>query len=540
MSLENEKHLDNRTYIALFAVLFGLVFARYCYYGFEYFYQLDDYIQYHNIKAANLKTSELFRGMGLLSSRPLAGLCDLFVWSNFYSFMIVAVGIISAMYAGSAILLHKVFSKHFGTGFLFFVIYALLPLGFEGTYWVSASSRIVVGLFFAALSLYFFDDWCEKGKTHALVLFAAFQLIAFCFYEQIVLFSGAATFIIMLLNFKSRNRRALWGLLMFVGAGIYFAVTLLAPTDITVERMALFFPWQEGYSEFCALPAGRQMVQAFFNGGYATFVKGLVRGFEIIFSEPNFLFILAILILCTAFLLIARKTKREDMHFLPALLAGAFLTMAPLLLFFVLKDPWFGLRNTVTSFCGIALMLDALLGLITKRLANRTKIEAWIAGVIALLFCIASVSEIHDYRETTLADTAIASAAAQAFENEDFHGKGKIWILNVDASYVKNGNFYYHDHNYGAAGTDWSLTGAVRAISNRGDIPMLTPVSVYRTLPVADDDISDDAKMFFYTGEKLVPVTPKQTGSNWSLCDAEGKTLGTMRVENGGAILEVK
>ncbi|MEG2815681.1 MAG: hypothetical protein RR885_05605, partial [Oscillospiraceae bacterium] len=81
MSLENEKHLDNRTYIALFAVLFGLVFARYCYYGFEYFYQLDDYIQYHNYAAFNKNFSELISGLGLLSNRPLAGLCDFFVWS---------------------------------------------------------------------------------------------------------------------------------------------------------------------------------------------------------------------------------------------------------------------------------------------------------------------------------------------------------------------------------------------------------------------------------------------------------------------------
>ncbi|MEG0035467.1 MAG: hypothetical protein RR743_02295 [Oscillospiraceae bacterium] len=540
MSKKSEKHLDNRTYIALFAVLFGLVFARYCYYGFEYFYQLDDYIQYHNYAAFNKNFSELISGLGLLSNRPLAGLCDFFVWSKFYGFMIAAVGIISAMYAGSAVLLHRVFSKHFGTGFLFFVIYALLPLGFEGTYWVSASSRIVVGLFFAALSLYFFDGWCEKGKTHRLVLFAIFQLIAFCFYEQIVLFSGAATSIIMLLNFKSRNRRALWGFFMFVSAGIYFAATKLAPSGVYSERMALILPWQEGYLQLCFLPAGGQMAETFFKGCYATCGKGLVRGFEIIFSEPNFLFILAILILCTGFFLIARKAKREETHFAHAFLAGLFLAFAPLLLFFVLKEPWVGMRNAVTSFCGIALMLDALLGLFTKRLAHGTKIEAWIASALALLCCVAAVSELHDYRETTLADTAIASATSKALKDEDFSDITPIWLFNVDASYVENANFYYHEHGYGVTAADWSLTGAVRAVSNRGDIPILTPISVHRTLPVADENISDDAKMFFYTGEKVVPVTPKQMGGNWLLCDAGGKTLGTMRIENGGAILEVK
>ncbi|MEG0876163.1 MAG: glucosyltransferase domain-containing protein [Oscillospiraceae bacterium] len=536
MSLKNQHRFNRATYFALFAVLFGLIFARYCYFGFEYFYQMDDYIQYHNYKAFNPDLWGLISSLGMLSNRPLAGLCDLFIWSNFYNCMIVAVGIISAMYAASALLLHRVFSKHFGTGFLFFVIYALLPLGFEGAYWVSASSRIIVGLFFASLALFFFEGWCEKGKAHRLLLFVGLQLIAFCFYEQVVLFSGAATLIIMLLNLKSRNRRALWGFLMFLNAAIYFALTKLAPTGVYSGRTTLILPWQAGYMELCFLPAGAQMLESFISGGFATCGKGLVRGFEIIFSQPNILFILVILLLCAAFLLIGRKTKREKIRFLPALFSGLFLTLAPLLLFFVLKDPWFGVRNALCSFCGLALMADALLGLILRRFSKAPKIEAWIATVLALLCCVAAVSELHDYRETTLADKQIASAAGQALENEDFSDHRPILLLNVDASYVKNANFYFHDHGYGVTGSDWAMTGAVRALSGRGKIPMLTPISKYRSFAIP----KDNSKMFFYSQGEFVPVSPEETKDGWRLKDSGGTILGELLFSQGSANLRVK
>ena len=50
-----------------------------------------------------------------------------------------------------------------------------------------------------------------------------------------------------------------------------------------------------------------------------------------------------------------------------ALLTGVLLAVAPVTPFFDLGNPWFSLRGTVTSFAGIALMADALLGLLLCR-----------------------------------------------------------------------------------------------------------------------------------------------------------------------------
>ncbi len=539
--IKKDSRLDKRNYVFLFFVLFGLIFIRYCYYGFEYYYQLDDYIQYHNYTANGEGFFSLVKNAGLLSSRPLAGILDFFVWSRFYGNMLLAVGVISAMYAASAVLLHKVFSKHFCTGYLFFVVFVLMPLGFEGAYWVSASSRIVVGLFFAALSFFYFDEWCDKGEKRSLVLFAVFQFLAFCLYEQIILLSGALTLILMLINARESGRkRALWGFFMLINALLYMAITKLMPTGVYGQRAAIFLPWQENYREQVLTPLLGQLKTAFLSGTAATWGKGLIRGFKIIISQPNILYVLVIIVLCAALYYLTKKTRRESISFFAELFAGIFLAIAPLMLFFVLKAPWLGLRNTLSSFCGLALIADALFDLVLGRLKFGKTAEAAVASLLAILCCVASVSELHDYRETTIADTQIASAAAVAFENTDFGEDDEIWLLNVNASYVSDGNLYYHEHDYGVSSSPWALTGAVRAISDRLSLPTITPISTYAAFSVAESELTK-AKAFCYENGSFVRVTIAKAADNlWTVTEGSGRTLGTLSYVDGGLWLKMK
>ena len=144
-----------------YTAVFLLFFIRFVYYGFEYYPQLDDYIQYYSYRQFLGTVPEIIEKLGLFSARPIAGFMDITVWNFFFSKnMIFGVMILSLMYTASAFLLKKSFSNIFTVGNLFIVLYTLLPLGFEGTYWVSASSRVVVGMFFASLSIYFFSEYC--------------------------------------------------------------------------------------------------------------------------------------------------------------------------------------------------------------------------------------------------------------------------------------------------------------------------------------------------------------------------------------------
>lgn len=524
-------------------VLFGLIMIRYCYYGFTYNIQLDDYIQYHNFNAFYPDRLEHLIKIGSFSARPLAGLTDVFVWSNFYSNMIAAVAILSAMYAVSGVLLHAVFRRRFGTGSVFYVVYALLPLGFEGSYWVSASSRILVGLFFAAISLLAFDNWCLRGKKIQLVLFAVFQFIAFCYYEQIVLFSVAATLVVMLAVSKSERKRAQGGWL-FLAAGLcYLVITKLAPSGVYEGRSELFLPTKEHYDVLVFKPAWRQVKEIFLEGGSATMVSGLKRGASLIVSAPNYLYILFVLALCVSFFAAARSQKRANVRFFAELFAGIFLAAAPLAVFFVLSAPWLGVRNAVPSFCGLALAADALSDLVFGQMRDGAKKTAVFATVLAGLCCVSSVSELTDYRAVTQGDTRVCSAVAEAIADltAPVGAKRGVWLLNVEPSYAENVNFAYHEHGYGVTSSTWAMTGAVAAVSNRRTVAenfALRPMAAGTPYQATDEELASKT-VFWYDGSAFTRVSLTANGAGW-MVNAGGKTYGSLeRDENGDLRLQL-
>lgn len=531
---------NKRSYALVSVVLFGLIFIRYCYYGFTYYYQLDDYIQYHNYTAYGDGAWAQIKALGMLSARPLAGICDLFIWAGLYSRMLIAVAVISALYAASAGLLHRVFEKHFGTGYLFFVVYALLPLGFEGTYWVSASSRIVVGLFFAALSALFFDTWCDSGKKSWLWLFAGFQLIAFCFYEQILLFSCALTLVLMLCHIRRPGRvRARWGLLMAANGLIYIIFTKLAPSGAYGDRAALYLPWQEGYLEHCFIPAKRQIGQVLLDGNVGTLIKGLPRGLKLMASEPNFIYILFMLALCFSFFMLAKRASRESIRFFAELFAGLFLAVAPLVIFFVLKSPWFGVRNIVPAFCGLALMADALFDFFFGRFKKGGVVCAGFASALALICCICAVSELHDYRETTQADTHIARSAAEAVKDISFSDDTHVWLFNVEPSYVTDSVFLYHEHGAGVTSSTWAMTGAVRALGGKEDIPDFVPISVPYTIDMSLMNLKN-IRPFWYDGSGFIPaIFQNSAQGNLNIVTSSGRVLATITANGSTGYLEL-
>lgn len=213
---------------ALAGVLFLLLAARCCAFGFRYWPQLDDYIQYHNYPTSG-SFWQLHQRVGLLASRPLAGLADYFVWGRSFDRLILGVFLICALYAAGVVLVKGLLERHFRLGPVFPVIMALLPLGMEGTYWVSASSRVVVGLFFAALAAWVFVRWLDTGKRGWLCLYLPLQLLPFGFYEQSGIFAVTLTMglavLEVLLRDRDRLRRGLLCLWSAACIPIYFLVT---------------------------------------------------------------------------------------------------------------------------------------------------------------------------------------------------------------------------------------------------------------------------------------------------------------------------
>lgn len=524
----------------VFALIFALVLLRFCYYGFTYYPQLDDYIQLHN-QSAYYSAKAVILDMGLLSSRPLASVMDYFFWSRFWSFLMAAVALISAMYAASACLFRRVWGEYFGTGYLFLVVYALLPLGMEGTYWISASNRVVPSLFFVALAMYLFQKWCRTGKALWLPLYFVAQLISFCFYEQGLVLSVTGVLLAGIIEFFRGNRsRSLFSLLTFVNAGVYFAFTgyFSTSTGQLGSRLRLTLPWQEGWDKVFLSAAG-QTGESFLIGGYKTLVDGFRRGLACIAEDFSLLWVLVLVLLCAALFLFARRFTAErpaGEAALPgrwALLVGFLMALAPVTLFFVLSSPSVALRNTVFSFCGIALFLDAAWSMLLTRCPARGLITGAVCAVCAAVFSVAAVSELHDYRATTQADQRAARAITAAVEGDE----GAIAVLNLEPNYLSEQNFLYHEHIHGATESAWALAGLLSWAADTPAFPAATPVPMGGRYT---GSITEFGALLWYdhkTGTvQSVMAVPAGEGV-YEIQTAGGDTLAAAQEENGAGRL---
>lgn len=440
-----------------FLSVFLLVALRYLYCGFHYFPQLDDYIQYHNYAAMG-SVPYLIGKLGLFAARPLAGLLDITLWSWLWPCMIVSVLLLSALYAASAVTFRNLFEKQFGTGGLFVVFYALMPLGIEGTYWVSASSRIVPGLLLAALAASCFSRFLETGGKGLLIGALLLQFLTFCFYEQTAVLSCALHLLLAILAWRERRERAAAVLFSLLVAGAYFGVTALAgPSALYDGRTEVILPTSAYYFDTFLPDLVGQMKSAFLGGGWYILSHGFIRGILRILSDGAWLWCV-LLLLCTVFFALTQfGGERPRGKLLAPFLGGLLLAVAPLAPFFIVANPWFSLRGTVPSFVGLALMADALCRALFR---GRQTALAVVGSIFAVVFCVTAVSEVADYKANYEADSrAVSAVAALAEENP---GVGRIAVLNLSASYVPELNCRYHEHIVGVTESTWALTGAVR------------------------------------------------------------------------------
>lgn len=464
-----------------FLLLFGLIFIRYCCYGLRYFPQLDDYIQLHNYTAYHPDVWAWMQRLGVLAARPAAGVLDIVFWGHIWPALFLGSAMLSALYAASAVLFRRVWRKYFHTGWIFLVLYALLPLNMEGTYWISAANRVVPCIFFAALSTFLFQRWCGSGRRRLLIGYFFTQLAAFSFYEQGLVLSVAGVFLVALLELRESGKRSLWSLLSLANAGIYFAFTsYFSQSALYASRSEIVLPWQPGWFRWVGYPVLRQIGAAFLKGGVYTACKGLLRGVRLIVSEGHWLWLALVLVLCAGLFLLAHRDARPRPRgggTALALLVGFLMALAPLSIFFVLGNPWFSLRGTVASFCGAALMADALLGGLLRHLRGRETVTAVLCGVLALLFCTAAVSELHDYRATYENDQAVMSAIRAGTEDgRSLPSAGDTLILGIEPSYLPEQTFYFHEHIHGITESRWALTGGLQCVSGWKDFPYVAPL----------------------------------------------------------------
>jgi hypothetical protein len=231
-----------------FALLFLLKAA---WRAFTYYPLLDDFIQYRVYSFFEKPMTDVILRIGLLSSRPFAGLFDVWVWAGFWENLWVAHLLLTALFGVTCFLYYRVLNKYLHCGFLFAVLLGLAPFLSEGTFWISASSRIVVSLFCGAMAAYFAQKYLGQKRLAFLFGFFLFNLLSYGFYEQ----TAAVSFLLILLIFWQSPGKARGAVLAipFVNGLIIACFYLFVRTGASLGagRMALvredfFWPFSFG------------------------------------------------------------------------------------------------------------------------------------------------------------------------------------------------------------------------------------------------------------------------------------------------------
>ncbi len=430
---------EHRREIFWVATIVALSFLRFSYLGFAYTPYLDDHIQYIFYPSLdNGWNNILAGGARILATRPLAGIFDYFLWSRFSNHLGVAVAIISIIHGISAVFFYKAF-RHIGVEFgpVFFVFYLFLPSNTEGTYWLSASNRIVVSLFLISASLMFI----VKEKT---VLFAVFNFLSIWFYEQTAILSlfCAVMFFVILKDYSKIIIPSLNFALL-----IFFYVWFGRAGDNAHRFSAVHFselPYHIVETTF-------NIITAFVPVTFRIITRGFVRSVNTIFKDFSYLWfaVIGFLSICTVIL----TKEHQNKLIKKKILLGAIFAVSPLLPFFVTSNE-FALRNIVPCLLGVAMILDGIIPLLLK---SFTPI---FASVCLIVFSVATASETIDYEKTARHDVALAQKISESVTPET----KKISVKITTPVYLPQ-NAIFSDHIKSMVGSDWGVMGIVRTVS---------------------------------------------------------------------------
>ena len=522
------------------AVLFILaLLLRASFGGIGYEPILDDTVQYI-LYPTSVDYGALIAREGMFSSRPLAALMDLFVVGQMGN-LFFAVILMAVMHGISAVIFQRVLSRFFSVGPVFAVIYTLLPLGCEGTYWLSAATRVVSGLFFTACAAAVLCRFIEAGKWWRVPLYFLLELLSFGFYEQILVLSFALSGLIFLHHFREKRAALSW--LAFLCAGIYFGFTTHFAADSPLSnRMELIYPNTPYYFNVFLPDLARQIGMSFLSAGVRTTFVGFWRGLVscVTGGIGGWLYGIAAAGLAIWYGILNwprhRGTVVSVEGWVRALLWGLLLLLAPITPFFVIARPYFSLRSTVPSFVGAAILIDLLF----RALVRRRRAMAAVSGAMVFMCLLGCASEIGDYKATAAADRVLAQAILER-ESELY---GRVGFLCVKEFPVAEQNYPYHEHVASVAAADWTLSAKLAAVKG-------TPLS-FEAVPLTVEDVpfyrlwNRDVKriggfdqLWLWEDGELIPLTAEQTGEqDFCLYYPDGTVWAEIREEGEFGYLE--
>jgi hypothetical protein len=414
-------------------------------YGFTHFPILDDWIQFGSYQLYPDKWQTIYVGLGLFTYRPLAGILDLYIWPFIPAFFIVTL-----MHVLSCIMLLSVARRSgLPLGFAFALAYIFLPINSEASLWLSASTRVLVPLFFMAISLKII--FARKLTTSKIVAFTLFQLMSLAFYEQIAVVSVILCFLVSL---RAQNKATF---IVTISNTVIFIVYYLTMPSLGAfaSRAESTLPFWQEVATTCWY-----FWYAITTTGWQIFSNGLSRGIGVLSTHVPYL-LLVIISACAYSISNLPFFKRKNPHFILKhqwqikLILGLILVIAPLAPLFVVSGHNLALRNIYPCVIGFGLILDAIF--------YHIPFKSIICGVLMFMLLCVWCSETYDYRAISLADRAFIEGLAPEVLGE--------YVAYPRIANLVPTNAQFAEHILSCTSSGWAVTGAARAILGNRFIP---------------------------------------------------------------------
>lgn len=467
----------------LFWVIISAAFIfKYLIYGFNYFPILDDYIQYGGYPLYN-DIGYVLLDIGTISARPLAAFLDVAFWGKLWNMPHLMLIFSCLFHLLSCFIFYKTAEENrFELSPIFAIFYLFFPLGSEGSLWLSAASRIVVGLFFSSVAAYALTKYAQQGSIKYYIFFILNALFAFCLYEPCAVFCCLISIAVLIANRKEKRflLPSVSLVLLFVMLLVYLKLGQnIGRMGSRAAESSIFLIFTQA-GDFLS-----QLFEILTKGVYKLTVNGFSEGLLVLISKGiiGIIYIFAIFLLCillgkTFSSCNSKKINRNSFIFRITL--GVVLFLAPFIPNLMSSPVWITYRTMFIPLVGLYIIFDTLFYAISQK-----SVQTILLMVFMFMFTVSSVNEYDTFRRTHELDQKLLSAISEKLPESVLKGEREAAVLLDEMPSSKQVSLY-KDHVKCTFHEDWALTGALRAYNKAITIKKVTPV-----YPESDFDYSE-------------------------------------------------
>lgn len=516
--MEFTEKLKSRTHLFSYEIRAALLFAIAALQRFifsqDYYPIVDDWFLYigRNVFPA-------FERKLHISSRPLAGLMDLYLITPLSDHLFLVQLFLTAILCAAAYFFCKAFRKsRFACGSVLMITLVLSPSGFEGLYWISAASRIIPSLFFIGASAFLLTQYLKNNSKICLALYILCGIFSVGFYEIFVPIYFLVNLFIILRFRKS------YGLLLIptILSAAMAAYYVFNSGDPDIAERAI--PIQPGDIVSHTLFTFKEYGRLLGSANISLLKEAFAAGISAAFAHPFTMLLIAVLSIVFCGLSHPNKESGSCV----SICIGLILMLAGAALSFCIGFVRLPFRLIVPMLPGFGMIMEALLSRICNKLIYKCLIF-----VMIILFSICNIGELAQYKATNEKDSAYAD---RLLEIPEITNKNYETFICDAKQYWDDDHLQYFEYVKAATENHATITGIIRQKTGNYDINNIIPMYENSLVEVKDFE-SDYIKIIYYDeNDVLHNCKAEKNGNDYVITDEYGNFIGSLTL-NGDSFV---